>query len=256
MGGKRRAEAAPSPAADGKALKSPLAESWGGAANVFYFLRMTESAKKCKGLDAALSPLLPLADLRLAVSLILLSGAMLAVIAFATTFISMQLANFATDMFSQVTGIPTQSLTPANLVPIAIYQLIMYLPLNILITVAYEALAFGLIRISGGSGTFTQQLYMTSVSGLAMSMITLLSLAAPLPCLGILAGIALIIATLYVLFYVNPKIYVMVHRIGFGHALLITIVLTVPKLLVLAFASNYLAIAMGFPAPVLFPGGG
>ncbi len=247
-----KAEKAPSPAAPKK--RSPLDESWEAAKNVFYFLRLTESSRKYKSLDEVLSPLVPLADLRLAVGLILLSGALMTLIALVTTFLSMQLANFASDTLTQVTGIPQESLTLANLVPIAAYQLILYFPINLAVTVAYEALAFGIIKLSGGEGTFTQQLYMASVTGLAMSFATLLSLAAPLPCLQIVAGLALVAITFYVLFYVNPKVYVIVHRIGFGHALLVTVVLTIPKLIVLAFASNYLALAMGFPAPVIFGG--
>ncbi len=259
MGGKK-SQKQPSPitkaAPEGKPPVGPaIWESWDAAQNVFYFLRFTKSSRRYKSLDEVLAPILRLSDMRLAITLLILSGAVLSVIALATTFLSMQLANFASDALTQVSGIPQESITLANLGPIVAYQLILYFPVNLIVAIAYEAVAYAIFRSSGGEGTFTQQLYMASVTGLSLALATLLSLASPLPCFQLVAGVALVAATVYILLYVNPKMYVIVHRIGFAHALLVSVLLTIPKLIVLALASDYLAVAMGFPAPVIFPGG-
>ncbi len=259
MGGNQKQAGAPKPAKDALAPPRDLIEdartTWAGAKDVFYLLRMGKRAEGIKSIDDALKPLLPLADLRLAISVIIISGILTAFLALVTTYESMQLANFAADALTQVTGIGQESLTWSNLLPIALFQFLLYVPINLVVTLAYEGLAFGILKVTGGKGTFPQHLYMASVVGLSMAFASVLSLFAPLPCLQIVAGIALIIVTLYLLLYVEPKAYMMVHDVSFWHAVAVTVILTIPKLIALAFITNALAMLMGFPAPINYPGG-
>ncbi len=260
MGGNQKRTGEPKPAKEGKAppgkdLIGDARATWAGSKDVFYLLRMGKRAEGIKSIDDVLRPLLPLADLRLAIVIIVISGVLTAFLALVTTYESMQLANFAADALTQVTGIGQESLSWANLVPIAVFQLLLYVPINLAVTLAYEGLAFGILKVTGGKGTFPQHLYMASVVGLSMAFASALSLFAPLPCLQIVAGIALVIVTLYLLLYVEPKAYMLVHEVSFWHALAVTIILTIPKLVALAFITNALALLMGFPAPINYPGG-
>src|SRR5512143_924293 len=261
MGGKvQKQRGEPRPAGNGKIVpERDLIEdartSWTGAKDVFYLLRMGERAKRFKSMDEVLRPLLPLSDLRLAIALILISGLVITFLAFVTTYESMELANFAADALTQVTGIGQESLTWANLAPIAVFQLLLYVPINLVVTLVYDALAFGILKATGGKGAFPQHMYLASVVGLSMAFASALSLFAPLPCLQIVAGAALAVVTLYLLLYAEPKAYMIVHDVTFWHALAVTILLTIPKLVALAFITNALAIIMGFPAPINYPGG-
>ena len=256
MGGKAKAQKQPSAAAP---MRRPdfqaVVKSWAGAKDVFFPLRLTKRSQDIKRIEEVLQPLMPLAELRLALGLVLLSGVLLFLIALSTTLVSLQLANFASDALTQVTGVAQQGLTLANLAPVAAFQFVLYVPLNLAITLIYEGLAFGIIRLTGGKGTFAQQLYLSSVAGLSMSFASVLSLFAPLPCIQVVAGIALVLLTLYILLFVIPKAYTLVHGIGFNHAFAITIILTILKLVALALITNVLAVAMGFPAPISYPGG-
>lgn len=266
MGGKKPAGGVPRPDAQASPASGTapprrsgfraMRESWQGAKDMFYPLRLTKKSRQIKSIDEVLRPLLRLSDMRLALALVLLAGLITALLAFATTYESLQLANFQSEALSQVTGIAGTALTFADLGPVALFQFLLYVPVGFVAAVAGEALAFGTIKATGGKGTFTQQLYMASVAGLALSFASVLSLFGPLTCLFQFAsGLALAALSVYILFYVIPKAYVLVHDIGFGHALAVSLVLTLVRLAALVIVTNSLAVMMGFPPPIDFSAG-
>lgn len=230
-------------------------KSWAAAKDVYYFTRIWKSSKQYKNIDDVLKPLLPLADMNLALVLLILSGVILTFFAFLTTYESAQLANFASDTFTQVTGMAQTKLTLDSIMPIAVFQFALYIPFNLILILGYEALAYWIFKITGGKGTFTQQLYMSSVVTLSLSLASVLSLLTPIACLQIVGAIALVILTLYISLYVNPKAYSIVHNISFNHSLAVALVLDIIKIFALALAMNTIAMAVGLPAPITIPSG-
>src|SRR5262249_25012464 len=138
QGAPTKAKKAEKPVAETGMLPAFLA-SVNAAKDVFYFLRLGESSKKVKNADSVLRPLLPLANINLALLLLLLSGVIITVLSFLTTYESRNLANFASDTLTEATGVPQAKITMGMLVPVAAFQFLLYVPINLVTTVVYEA---------------------------------------------------------------------------------------------------------------------
>jgi hypothetical protein len=190
-----------------------------------------------------------------AYAILLLSGIITFFLAFATSLESVYLVNYASDMISDVSGIPQPRLDLDSLVPVVVFQLILYLPVSIAATIISEALSFGIIKATGGAGKFMTQLYVASVIALSVSFGGVLSLFILLPCLQIIAGLGLLAVTLYFMLYVSARAYSAIHGISMLHAGIVVILLAIPRLAVLAFMTNWLAALMGLPAPIVLPEG-
>ncbi len=175
------------------------------------------------------------------------------IIAFATTLLSVHLVNFASDTLSEASGVPQPTLTFDKVLPVLLFQIVLYIPISIAIALIYEGVFFVLAKITGGKGAFEKQIYMSSVIGLSIAMTSGLSLFAPLPCLQVIAAASLIVLTFYFMFFVSAKAYAQVHQIGGWHSFIMVLVLSIIRLAVLLLITNWLAVTFGLP-PVIDPG--
>ncbi len=226
-----------------------------------------KSAKAAYGLfhhesaENELRGVLQLADTKLACYIFFLSGVITALISFATSIESYYLTNFASDTLSEATGIIPKKIAFASLLPVAVYDFILYIVAGVVISIAFEAAAFAIIKMSGGKGKLSEQFYLSSVIGLAVSFASVLSLLFPLNvffsllCIQIVVGIGFMIALAYLILFLNAKAYRMVHDISMLHAITVLLVVGVPRLAVTFFIMNALAPALGLPMPMSVPGG-
>lgn len=195
------------------------------------------------------------ADIRAAYAALALSGLVTLLLAFLTSLESVYLVNYSSDLVSEFSGIPQPRLELDSLVPVVAYQALLYLPFSIAIAVAHEALAFLIMKATGGKGSFSGQLYMAAVIALAISFSGVLSLFIPLPCLQVVAGFGILAINLYFLLYVSARAYSAVHGISVMHSLGVILLLVIPRFAILAFFTNWLAVLLGLSPPINMPEG-
>lgn len=198
-----------------------------------------------KGLER----LVPASERGLAIGIFLLSGLIVFAMSFLTSLESIYLANYASELISEVKGIPMPSLELSSLLPVVAYQFIIYVVLALALALIFEGISFGLFRISGGRGKFREQLFLASIISLAFSFTTALSLLMPIPLLNVVSSLAIIVATGYLVFYVTTKAYTIVHDVSFMHALVVLVISGLPRIAVTIFAMQALAAALGLASP-------
>jgi hypothetical protein len=130
---------------------------------------------------------------------------------------------------------------------VLLLNFLLTIPFGICSDIAAVALSFSLLRLTGGKGTLETHFQLSAVVSLAYSMSLVLALFSPLPCLQIVAVVALLIIEAYLLIYVLAKAFVAVHGVSLGHGLVIAAMVMIIRLVVLAAVSNSLALAMGLP---------
>lgn len=216
-----------------------VSASWNGAKALFDFGKV----------DATLSGLLKYANRKLALWMFVLGGFLLLALAFLTTVESIHIANLESETVSDIIGAPAQAVGLEILLPVLVYQFILYAVLSLPINLAHEGAVFLLVRATGGTGKLDTQLYMSSVVWLAVSMSLAVTLLQPLYCLAAVALASMVIVSmLYLMIYVGSKSYALVHGISPAHAAALNILLTIPKLVLWAFLTNELAALLGLPA--------
>lgn len=217
-----------------------LTGAWAAAKNLFHYERV----------DAALGKGLEGQDFRAAMLVFVLSG----IVAFAITSLTVleftYLANFISETVVEATGEPMETISLGSLVPVFTVNFFLAVPFGILFDIALAAAAFSVLRLSGGSGTLHGHMYLSSLVSLAFAMATALSLFTPLPCLQLIAGIAMGILEIYLLVYVLGRAYVAVHGVGLLHALAVAIPFFIGRLFVMALVANAVAALAGLPPPV------
>jgi hypothetical protein len=251
MGGKRKAEPEPSRSAPPavrpfenafeKAFgmkTDDLGRSWEGAKALF------DHGKA----DAMLRELIGRADERLGYALIGAGCLLLFVLTFAASAEYIHVVNFESRTVGDIVGEQLPTLDPAILVPIAAYSFILHAILTFGLNIAQEFAAFHMARLTGGTGTFRQQIYLSSVVWLAVSISWSVTLLGPLYCLAFVAIASLILVTFaYLMVYMNGRAYAIAHNISLLHGATIALVLVVPKIAIWMLASTELASAMGLP---------
>ncbi|HSB47585.1 MAG TPA: hypothetical protein VLD37_06235 [Candidatus Bilamarchaeum sp.] len=195
------------------------------------------------------------ADRNVALAVFVLAGTVTFLLAFLTSLESVYLVNYSSDLVSQMSGIPQPRLELESLIPVAIYQILLYVPASIVVALLHEAITFGIFRATGGRGKFWTQVFLASIIGLSISFSGVLSFFVPLPCLQIVAGIGIFVLTLYFMFYVTGKAYMEIHGISALHAGVVILFLAIARLAVLAVLTNALAVLMGLPTPINLPEG-
>ncbi|MFN7991692.1 MAG: hypothetical protein U0R44_06050 [Candidatus Micrarchaeia archaeon] len=210
--------------------------------------------------EEELKSVMPLSDGPLACYIFLLAGIVTALIAIATSLESYYLTNFASDTLSEATGIAQARIPFESLLPIAAFDLILYVLIGVIIAIASEGVAFLIIKMSGGEGRFADQFYLSSVIGLSVSIASGLSLLFPLNvffsllCIQIVVGLATIAIVIYLAVLVNARAYRIVHGISMLHAISVILLVGVPRLALTIFMMNLLAPALGLPVPISVPG--
>ena len=219
-----------------------------------------ERAKKLfdyKKIDEGIADIAQGGDFSLALWILLLAGFISLVIAFATEIEAFYIGNFTAETVSQISGIAPVKLTVDSLVPLGIFQFVLSVPMNIILTIVFELLAFGIIKATGGEGKFKDQMYAASVITLSLAFATVLGLFNPrasLLCIQLVASGALIVLSIYFTFFVTVKAYSIIHKITFIHALIIAVLVTIPKIVALTLLTNGVAVALGLPPPITIPG--
>ncbi len=247
MGGKRKAEPAPSrsvplarrPFDSVFGMKTEdLGKSWDGAKSLF-------SHEKA---EATMKGLLERADERLGYALIGAGCLLLFALTFAASAEYVHVVNFESRTVGDIVGEQLPALDPSILIPIAAYSFILHAVLTFALNIVQEFAAFHIARLTGGTGTFRQQLYLSSVVWLAVSMSWSVTLLGPLYCLAFVAIASLILVTfLYLMVYMNGRAYAIAHNISLLHGATIAFVLVVPKIAIWMLASSALASLMGLP---------
>ncbi|MEW6035435.1 MAG: hypothetical protein AB1529_02380 [Candidatus Micrarchaeota archaeon] len=251
MGGKRKAEPVPSrsPSTAMRPFENAferafgmktgdIGKSWEGAKSLFNHGKA----------EPAMKELLERADERLGYALIGAGCLLLFVLTFAASAEYVHVVNFESRTVGDIVGEQLPTLDPPILIPIAAYSFILHAVLTFALNLAQEFAAFHIARLTGGTGTFRQQLYLSSVVWLAVSMSWSVTLLGPLYCLAFVAIASLILVTfLYLMVYMNGRAYAIAHNISLLHGATIAFVLVVPKIAIWMLASSALATLMGLP---------
>ncbi len=225
-----------------------LGRAWDSAKSLFDYTKTGESAKAIAS-DASAPDNGTGATgnrARISLAVVLLAGIIIFAISLLTTMESIEVANFASDTMSELSGTIQPKLDYSVLLPVSAYQFLLYIIVGTLIFYAHEGIAFAIARLTGGRGTLGAQLYAASVAWLAVSFSLAASLLVPLPCLVFAALLSLALVSLvYLMVYSYARLYSEVHGISFMHSLAIVLLLIVPTLAVWALATNFVADLLG-----------
>lgn len=215
-----------------------------------------ETLKKCWGCakalfdykkaEAGLRDLLPLSQDRLAFGIFFFGGLLVFVISLLTSLESIYLTNMEADTIGEVAGQMIAKVDLSIIPSIALYQVVLYIIFSFLLNLAGEGAAFTLFKASGGKGTLSQQMSLSSIVWLAVAMSLSVALIGPLYCLGFVALISmLVVSIMYLMAYMGARAYMIVHGVSFFHALIITLPLVIAKLAIWVVATNSLAAFFG-----------
>ncbi|MBD3209875.1 hypothetical protein GF318_00665 [Candidatus Micrarchaeota archaeon] len=225
-------------------MRKRATEIWNSIKNLFHYQQIEDTMKKE----------LPYSNLQLALVVAGVSVLVSSLVYIVMMVETLHMVNYLSDLAAQEIVNSPPVLTMENITSFALFQLFFNAPLFLAVFLIFEALAFGAFKISGGKGTFEQQIYLSSLVLFAMNISTVLGLALPLPCLNLLSVPALLILTLYFILFVNVKAYGLVHDVSFLHGLTVLILLGIPRLWVLVVVPEMAAGLFGLPNGIDFGG--
>ncbi len=208
---------------------------WAAAKNLFYPM----------GVEKALKQEKPRADLRLGIYVFLAAALVSAVLTTAVAAWSIYMAAFEYKVLAEVSDIDNVEVHWEDLAPVAMFQISFMVPFSLVFSLVYEGIVYKIMRLTGGKGEFTKQYYLSSLVAFSLAMSLVLGFLLPIPCFWLLAVLGILLLTLYFTFYVNAKVYQLVHGISYSHALVIVLLLAIPKLLAIMFAANEAAVFFG-----------
>jgi len=215
-----------------------------------YFLKAWQDAKGLfdyRQADTTLAGALPGARFYGALAIIAAAGIIACAITMATNLEAAYLANFMIDTLREAGMGTVEHITAAGLAPMMAANFLLIVPFGIAYEIAVAAASFSILRLMGGKGTLAAHFQLYSLVFLAQSMVTVLALAIPLPCLNMLAMVAMVVITIYLCVYVRAKAYVAVHQVPFAYALALAGVLLIGNTVVITCVTNALAAFFGLP---------
>lgn len=208
---------------------------WASAKRLFYPL----------GVEKALKQELPRTDLRLGIYVFLAAALVSAILTTAVASWSIYMAAFEYKVLAEVSDIGKTEIWWGDLAPVALFQFLFMVPFSLVFSLVYEGIIYKIMRLTGGKGGFTKQYYLSSLVAFSLAMSLALGFLLPVPCFWLLAVLGILLLTLYFTFYVNVKAYQLVHGVSYLHALVIVLLLVIPKLLAIMFVANKIAILFG-----------
>jgi hypothetical protein len=213
---------------------TPFVRSWCSAKDLFYHDKIAST------LDGALKH----ADARHTAYIFALAAFVTFIISVIATFESIEMTKYTADILAEVggTAVPMDF---SGLGAMIVFQYMTYVPVTLIFIALHELLVYWMAKSTGGKGTFGQQFYLSSLVSLAMAFLSALYLFMPLPCLGILALLGIIVGSAYLVLYVNCKAYARVHGISYVHALAISIVLLALRMAASYFLNDAMANTLG-----------
>ena len=212
-----------------------LVNAWRNAKGLFNY----------KDVDAPLKAALADAGFYGALRIFVVAGILAFVITAAMNLETAYLANFMIETLKEATGEVRQLVSFDSLLPVVFLNFLLIIPFGIAYEIASSAVAFSLLHLTGGKGTPGAHFQLSSTVSLAYSMAMVLAFFAPLPCVQLLAAIALFVAGIYLLVYVLAKAYVAVHGVSLGHALIIAAFMLLGRAVVMTLVSNALSSIVG-----------
>ena len=161
-----------------------------------------------------------------------LSGIIIAVLSLlALTFISVVYLGYVYDTLpvSSLISAVRPSLTSGLLLSSTIYFGLITLPFLFIWIFIHQGMMFLLSRLFKGTGSFSTQYFLTSFITLAigsgsLGFVPVLILSVFLPCFNLFFFLLFLVASIYLVFYVQSKMLVAVHRISFPAAFIIVLI--------------------------------
>lgn len=220
-----------------------LTRPWESAAGLFDYTKAGD----------VLASALPHADADMAAWVVLISNLIIFLIAAFAIASSGYLANFESQTVTGITGAvePTVHLSDYT-APLTLLFLV-NVPVATILFLLTEWCAFKAFRILGGKGTFAQQLYLSSIVGLAGAFASILNVMSPIMCLQLLGGIALILIDVYLALFVASKAYATAHQLPFFQGLVVSVVVSVLRVIVILAVMNFTAGLLGMPNQIVLP---
>ena len=217
---------------------SSMRTGWDGAKELFDPRRA----------DGVLRKLVPMADARLALAMMLLGGFVIFIFMLATAAESIYMGNLAAQTVSEISGIPQAGLDMSVILPIGLYQFVFYVIFATIANFAQEGIAYGIARATGGKGSFGQQAYLSSIVWMTLSYSLFVTLLAPFFCLAYLGILSVILVSfLYLMVYMGGRAYSIAHGLHPVHGAVISLILTIPKIILLLIATDWFTALMGLP---------
>ncbi len=136
---------------------------------------------------------------------------------------------FSYETLAEVVPVEELIISWDPVIPFTLSRLAILVPFMFLSAYVFEWIAFKLLRITGGKGTFVRQFYYASIISFAVTLSSLILLLSPIPCAGLTFVLAYIVLSMYFSIYVTSKSYQVIHEVGLKHALAIVLLLIIPR---------------------------
>lgn len=220
-------------------MENEIRKIWENAKKLFYYSKIEDTVEEE----------ITKADIKIGLVVFFISAAFVSVISLVASIESFYLIEHSYESLKENNIEEIEVLSMDNVISLSLFYFLFCVPFFMLLSLVYEGLVYGAMKITGGKGTFAQQYYLSSIVALALATSTILILLVPLPCLNAMALFALLILSLYFTLFVNIKVYEIVHDITFLHSFVIVVILLIPRLLVTMLVIN--AVSMFFELPGL-----
>ena len=215
-------------------------KTYQNAKNLFYFSRIEKTMKEE----------MKKADIKSALIIIIVSGLLTLLISLGILIEQFYFVNYASDVASEVLSEYFALISWEEIIPYGMFELVFKFPFMVLFFFIYEGIVYYIMKLTGGKGTLEQQLHLSALVALSMAMMSCIGFLLPLPCMNVMAVIALIILTPYFLLYVNVKVYEIVHGVSFLHSLTVVILLLIPRYWIMFVVTGTFASFLGLPQQI------
>ena len=125
-------------------------------------------------------------------------------------------------------------------------RIVILIPSMLAIMYVSERLNYEVLKRTGGKGVFKEQFYLVSLIAFALMISSSLLFIAPVPCIGAPVIILFGLISLYFGIFVTGKAYQAVHGIGLWHAIIVVIVMNIPRMISM-FLVYEIFVILGLP---------
>jgi hypothetical protein len=194
---------------------------------------------------------MPYDDGRLAIALFFLGGLVIFALWFLSSVEYIYVLNFEFQTLGEISGEAIPQLEAGVLIPIALFQFTLWGIFALVLNLAHEGVAFFLARLTGGTGTLGRQMCLSSIVWLAVSMSMAAVLLGPLYLLCAITLASLLFVTLlYLGVFMTARAYSIAHDISLSHAAAIVLLLVIPRLVILAVATDMFSTLASMALPI------
>ena len=209
-------------------LVNDLRQSWKDAWDFFDY-RKTDTT-----VDGAIAR----ADFRNGVVLFLLGTLFASLVAFILISLSTYFAAYSYPSISEKGVVAEPDIDMSSIYPVAAFLFLFGLPFSFLLGLVQEGAIAFILKLTGGKGTFRTQYYLGAVVGLSIAIAGMIGFLIPFPLLGLVAVLAEVLVTIYLMFYIRAKAYARIHDVSYLHSLVINILVLLPTTVAGFFIGN------------------